>query len=99
MSRQLLDLAFQHAGVPMQVAMNLGSMEVIKRFVEIGLGVAIVPRVAVTEEVRQGRLAALPVEDLPARQIGLVERKDAHRSPAAIAFLHMLRTHLSQDRL
>ena len=58
-SRQLLDLAFQHAGVPMQVAMNLGSMEVIKRFVEIGLGVAIVPRVAVAEEVQQGRLAAL----------------------------------------
>ena len=66
-SRQLLDLAFQHVGVPMQVAMNLGSMEVIKRFVEIGLGVAIVPRVTVAEEVRQGRLTALPVAELPAR--------------------------------
>ncbi len=98
-SRQLLDLAFQHAGVPMQVAMNLGSMEVIKRFVEIGLGVAIVPRVAVAEEVRQGRLTALPVAELPAREIGLVERKDTRRSPPAVAFLHLLRTHLSQGRL
>jgi DNA-binding transcriptional LysR family regulator len=97
-SRQLLDLAFQHAGIPMQVAMNLGSMEVIKRFVEIGLGVAIVPRVAVAEEVRQGRLAALPVEDLPAREIGLVERKDAHRSPPARAFLHLLRMHLLRSK-
>lgn len=79
--------------------MNLGSMEVIKRFVEIGLGVAIVPRVAVAEEVQQGRLAALPVEDLPAREIGLVERKDTRRSPPAVAFLHLLRTHLAQGRL
>src|SRR6266568_3351859 len=98
-SRQLLDLAFQHAGAPMQVAMNLGSMEVMKRFVEIGLGVAVVPRVAVAEEVQQGRLAALPVENLPARDIGLVERKDTHRSPAAVAFLHLLRAHLAQGRL
>jgi DNA-binding transcriptional LysR family regulator len=79
--------------------MNLGSMEVIKRFVEIGLGVAIVPRVAVTEEVRRGRLAALSVEDLPAREIGLVERQDVPRSPAAVAFLHLLRMHLSSDTL
>jgi len=98
-SRQLLDLAFQHAGVPMQVAMNLGSMEVIKRFVEIGLGVAIVPRVAVAAEIQQGRLAALPVTELPAREIGLVERKDTRRSPPAVVFLHLLRTHLSQGRL
>jgi hypothetical protein len=40
-SRQLLDLAFQHAGVRMRVAMNLRSIEVIKCFVEIGLEVAI----------------------------------------------------------
>jgi DNA-binding transcriptional LysR family regulator len=97
-SRQLLDLAFQQAGVPMQVAMNLGSIEVIKRFVEIGLGVAIVPRVAVAEEVQQGRLAARPVEDLPARQIGVVERKDIRRSPPAVAFLHLLRAHLAPGR-
>lgn len=98
-SRQLLDLAFKHAGVPMHVAMNLGSMEVIKRFVEIGLGVAIVPRVAVAEEVQRGRLAALPVEDLAGREIGLVERKDTRRSPPAVAFLHLLRTYLAQGRL
>jgi len=97
-SRQLQELAFQHAGVPMQVAMNLGSMEVIKRFVEIGLGVAVVPRVAVAEEVRQGHLAALTLAELPAREIGLVERRDIRRSPPAAAFLHLLQAHLSQEK-
>jgi DNA-binding transcriptional LysR family regulator len=98
-SRRLLDLAFQHTGVPMQVAMNLGSIEVIKRFVEIGLGVAIVPHVAVAAEVQHGRLVAIPVEDLPAREIGLVERKNTRRSRPVVAFLRLLRAHLSQGRL
>jgi len=43
--------------------------------------------------------SSLPVEDLPARDIGLVERKDTRRSPAAVAFLHLLRMHLAQGRL
>lgn len=93
-SRQLLDMAFQHAGVPMQVAMNLSSMEVMKRFVESGLGVAVMPRIAVADEAQHGRLVAIPITDLPARTIGLVERKDTRRSPAAVAFLHLLRTHI-----
>lgn len=93
-SRQLLDRAFQQAGVPMQVAMHLGSMEVIKRLVESGLGIAVVPRIAVLEEVQYGRLLALPIAGLPRRAIGLVERQDKHRSAAATAFLHLLRSHL-----
>ena len=95
-SRQLLDTAFAQAGVAMQVAMSLGSMEVLKRFVEIGLGVAIAPGVAVAEEVKHGRLAAVPIQDLPARQIGLVERKDTRRSRAASAFLRLLQGRLGQ---
>jgi DNA-binding transcriptional LysR family regulator len=97
-SRQLLEMAFQRAGVPMQVAMNLGSIEVIKRFVESGLGVAIVPHIAVAEEAQRGRLVAITSPDLPPRAIDLVERKDKRRSPAAVAFLHMLRTHLPRAR-
>lgn len=96
-SRQLLDLAFQQAAVPMHVAMQLGSMEVIKRFVESGLGVAIVPRLAVVEEMQQRRLVAVPVEDIPARAIGLVERQDTRRSPAAVAFVHMLHAYLTPE--
>jgi DNA-binding transcriptional LysR family regulator len=66
--------------------------------VAIGLGVAIVPRAVVAEETQHGRLVAVPLQDLPARQIGLVERKDTRRSLAAAAFLHLLRVHLLQGR-
>jgi DNA-binding transcriptional LysR family regulator len=90
-SRQLLEAAFQQAGVPMQVAMNLGNIEVIKRFVAIGLGLAIVPRVAVMDEVRTGQLVAVSIHGLAVREIGLVERTGKRRSAAATAFLQLLR--------
>jgi hypothetical protein len=47
-------MAFQQAGVTMQVAMHLGNIEVLKRFGAIGPGLAIVPRVGVLDEVRAG---------------------------------------------
>jgi DNA-binding transcriptional LysR family regulator len=99
MSRQLLEAAFQQAGAPMQVAMNLGSIEVIKRFVAIGLGFAIVPRVAVLDEVRTGQVVAIPVYGLPIREIGLVERMRKRRSTAATAFLQLLRAYITHRPL
>jgi len=90
-SRQLMDEAFRQAGLVPLVAMNLGAVEVIKRFVEIGLGIALVPQVTVREEVPQGRLAAVRVRGLGPRAIGLVEHRGRRRSPAAKTFLEMLR--------
>ena len=49
------------------VAMNLGSIEVMKRFVAIGLGLAIVPRVAVGNGVRAGQVVAIPIHPLGER--------------------------------
>lgn len=95
-SRGLLEAAFRQADLPMQVAMNLSSVEIIKRFVEIDLGVSIVPYIAVTEEERAGRLAVIPIQGLPSREIGLIERKSKRRSAAATAFLRLLRDHVEQ---
>ena len=93
-SRGLMDRMFSEAGLHPQVTMELGSIEVIKRFVEIGLGVAIVPEVAVREEVRSGRLTALRATGLPVRQVGMVRREGGHLSRAATAFLRFLEMHL-----
>src|SRR5262249_13601443 len=99
MSRQLLETAFHQAGVPMQVAMNLGSIEVMKRFVAIGLGIAIVPHVAAADEVRAGQVVAIPIHGLPVREIGLVERTGKRRSAAAAAFLQLLRASITPQLL
>jgi DNA-binding transcriptional LysR family regulator len=91
----LLEETFHQAGFELQVAMNLGSIEVIKRFVENGLGIALVPRVAVREEERSGRLAAVEVRGLGVREIGLVEHQGRQRSPATKAFVALLEKRLA----
>ncbi|MCZ6635948.1 MAG: LysR family transcriptional regulator [bacterium] len=95
-SRMLLDRMFVEAGVVPEIAMELGSIEVIKRFVEIGLGIAMVPEVAVQEEVAGKRLVARSVDGLPARQVGLVRRIGGHLSQASAVFLTFLREHLAR---
>jgi DNA-binding transcriptional LysR family regulator len=90
-SRALLDRAFARARVTPQVTMDLGAIEVIKRFVESGLGAAIVPEVAVAREMAEGRLAGVRVQGLGPRAIGLIERRGRCRSPATDAFLVLLR--------
>lgn len=93
-SRGLMDRMFAAAGLQPQVIMELGSIEVIKRFVEVGFGIAVVPEVAVRDEVSSGRLTAIRVAGLPVRQVGMVRREGGRLSRAAEAFMRFLEMHL-----
>ena len=83
----------------MQVEMSLGGIEIIKRYVEIGLGIALVPEIAIEEEVAAGRLHAVQVSGLAKRQIGLVEHRGRRRSQATVAFLELLREFVAEGKL
>ena len=48
--------------------MSLGSTEAIKRAVAAGVGVAIVSRLTVAQELQLGRLALVPLSDLSIRR-------------------------------
>lgn len=98
-SRQLLDELFRHEGLELQVEMNLGGIEILKRYVEIGLGIALVPEVAVEEEVAAGKLHALQVNGLVKRKIGLVEHKGRRRSQATTAFLDLLEEFVAAGKI
>ena len=92
-SRMLLDETFGNLGAALQT-IDLGSIEVVKRYVEIDLGISIVPALAVTEEVRAGRLHAIRLAWLPTRGVGVVQRRQGYLSPAGQVFLDMLRWHI-----
>ncbi|MYF93896.1 MAG: LysR family transcriptional regulator, partial [Gemmatimonadetes bacterium] len=98
-SRQLLDEVFQRQGLALQVEMTLGGIEIIKRYVEIGLGIALVPEVAVEAEVAAGKVRAIQVNGLAKRQIGLIEHRQRRRSPATEAFLALLREFVSAGKI
>ena len=68
-SRQLLDVSLVKESVSPPIAMELGGIEVLKRFVEIGLGLAIIPQVAVAQEVKRGQLRAVQISGLPASRV------------------------------
>lgn len=98
-SRQLLEAAFVEGGMCPLVAMELGGIEVLKRFVEIGLGIAIVPQVAVAQEVERGQLHAVQITGLPASRVGWIERRGRVRSAAASAFVQLIEAQLAKKRI
>ena len=77
------------AGVAARVAMELDSVEAIKRMVEAGLGISLLPRVAVASEVAAGRLVALTLTGvpLPERHIVLLRRRDKQVTVPLLAFI------------
>lgn len=71
---------------------TLGNLEAIKRSVEAGLGVAIVPEIAVRREVQDGALRALQLRDvLDERRFNFVYRRDRILAPATQLFIELLR--------
>jgi DNA-binding transcriptional LysR family regulator len=98
-SRSVMEEAFREAGQELDVVMNLGSVEVIKRFVEIGFGIAMVPKVAVLRELEEGNLAAVSVRGMKPREIGLVFHRSRSRSAATKALVGIAKEELSGSRL
>jgi DNA-binding transcriptional LysR family regulator len=78
--------------------MELDNIETIKRSVEAGLGVSILPRPALENEVKAGTLVARPLGPTRLlRPIGIIYRRVAGAvamSVAARAFLEVLRRDL-----
>ena len=99
-TRHFVDARLVQAGVTPQVAMELGSIEVIKRMVQLGFGVSIVPRVAVETEVERGELCAIRVFAMKeARRLGAIYPKRGYLSIAAKEFLKMFtRTQASSSQ-
>lgn len=80
----------RHAAINIQI--GLPSLDGIKRAVEMGLGVALLPRRCAHTEIARGQLAAVKVPQLRLpRQIRLVCRRSGEMSHAAAAFLDAAR--------
>jgi DNA-binding transcriptional LysR family regulator len=83
---------YQQRHAPLNILMSLPSLDGIKRAVEMGLGVALLPRRCALAEIARGQLAAVDVPDLGSpRELRLVYRKDTTLSHAAQAFLKLTR--------
>jgi DNA-binding transcriptional LysR family regulator len=77
---------------PLNMVIELPSLEAIKRFVAGGNGVAFAPGLTVQPELDSGALVKIPVKELQIqRTLRLVYRRQANLSHAGIAFLEVIR--------
>lgn len=86
---RVVDFVFQKHHVNYRVNLEAGGWEVIKKYVELGLGVSIVTSICLTGEEK---LATIPLNRyFPQRTYGLVVRKGKYLSAPAKRFLELVK--------
>jgi DNA-binding transcriptional LysR family regulator len=91
-SQRALDQIFRENGIDVRVVMEFDNIETIKRSVEIGAGVSIVPLLSVQKEVQSGSLVQVPfTEKSFYRPLGVIVRSRQLITPAARKFIELMR--------
>jgi len=84
---------FQRHKVPLQMDLEMPTIEAIRKMVQRNEGVAFLPRMCVDEEIRQGILREIRVREMDVdREIRLVYPARRALSHAAEAFLELIQT-------
>lgn len=83
---------FERHRTDLKIAVEMPSLEAIKRLVERGVGVALVPKLTAQSEIKNGQLAGLSVREMKlVRRLHIVYRRKGVLSPAAESFLQLAR--------
>jgi len=91
-TRKALDKLFKDHGVSAETVMEFDNVETVKRAVEIGAGISIVPQATVKLEVQNHSLAAMPLEGGDhARPLAAIYKKNKVLSPAMRQLLAILK--------
>lgn len=89
--RRVIELFARHR-TPLNMHVELPTIESIKRFVQMGMGVAIVPRMCVQWEVARGQFAEVKVRQLNLpRHLYLISRRGAKLPHAAAELVRLLK--------
>ncbi len=90
-TRRALDRIFRQNGVKVRYVMEMDNIETIKRGVEIGAGVSIVPEPAIGQEVKNETLVAVQIRDEAlTRPLGIISKRGRQSTPAVQEFLGFL---------
>jgi len=84
---------FRRAGLVPNVALEVETIETAKRMVERGIGLAFLPHLAVSREIRRRRLVAIEVADAEplSRSLDVIHPRQRPLSQEALALLRTLR--------
>jgi DNA-binding transcriptional LysR family regulator len=88
--RQKVIETFEKYKTKLTIAIELPSLEAIKKLVEQGVGVALVPRLTAQSEFTNGQLILIPVKEMKLeRKLNIIYRRNSELSHAAKAFLKL----------
>ncbi len=87
---RIFELFRQHR-TPLNICVDLATLETIKDFVIRGVGIAILPRLTVADEIDSGKLIEVPVTGMKIEKtLRLVYRRESGLSHAARSFLDLI---------
>ena len=90
-SQRALDQIFRENNIAVNTVMEFDNIETIKRSVEIGAGVSIVPLLSIQKEVQSGSLVQINFNDKNfSRPLGAIIRTKNTLSPAALKFIELM---------
>lgn len=88
---KIFELFAQHH-TPLNICLELATLETIKEFVLLEAGIAILPRLAVEAEIKSGKLMEVPVKGMKIEKtLRLVYRRESSLSHAAKSFLDLVK--------
>jgi DNA-binding transcriptional LysR family regulator len=91
-TRRLIDEFFAKAGLKPRIAMELGRINAIKRMVEQGMGVGIVPYQSAVQEIAEGRLVRWWVEGAQINsELGFASLAGHYQSAVMQTFIKLCR--------
>ena len=90
-TRKATDKILKAHGVEVKKVAEFDNIETIKRAVQVGFGLAILPQPSITDELRNGQLAMVKLAEKEwTRPVGVIYRTDRNLSLAAKKFVQLL---------
>ncbi len=96
-TRKEFDCVFEETHLDTEIVMEATNAETIKRYVEMGIGIAIIPKIALYHPTAY-KLKTIPVDKYFGKsQYGIILRKEKYLSSWAKNFLHLVEQQLEEN--
>jgi len=93
--RAEIDRALMVAKVKSPIALEFDNIETMKRAIEIGEGISILPAPTVVQEIASGTLAEVPLDQPLERPLGIVHRRDRNICHIGRQFVQLLQAEIN----
>lgn len=94
-TRAHIDRILVKENINPKIVMELGSIEVIKKLVQLDFGISIVPLIALHTELKENKLKAIRIfKKSECRELGIIYSSKGIHSSAAIEFIKILKNYI-----